>query len=490
MKLEKKGISVFDFFTIGFGAIVGVGWAVIVNDWMAASGGPIPAAVGFLLTLVLVLPVAMCYAELCPMLPVAGSSVAFGYRAFGEKTAFISGWAAIMAFAAVLPWEAIYINDILAMIIPGIQEGPILYHIAGSPIYLRSLLVGEACALLIFAINWFGAKSSAIFQKILCIILLASIALTILCCVFRFDFANLTPVYQNVGVGSHSGFFGGAVAMFAIAPFFIFGFETIPQGIEDVSGSIKGVGKVIFISMIMAGITYALILFFVGGAYPWQETAFLDTPAAGNVLKLIYPGTVGEGLYIFILIGAIAGLMTTWNAFFIATPRLVMGLGRAHLLPPRFAKMNEKHGTPGFALICSGIFSCLGPFLGTAVISTLTSMTSVALMVCWFNDARSLIKLRKAEPDLPRPYRLKGGVFIAGVGMTVCMILFVMCVLPMSPAYVGNAGICVIIAWGLLGLGFYKGNSRKRSEAPRQEKSDALFANMKKREVDHSKLTL
>ena len=91
----------------------------------------------------------MCYAELCPMLPVAGSSVAFGYRAFGEKTAFISGWAAIMAFAAVLPWEAIYINDILAMIIPGIQEGPILYHIAGSPIYLRSLLVGEACALLI-----------------------------------------------------------------------------------------------------------------------------------------------------------------------------------------------------------------------------------------------------------------------------------------------------------------------------------------------------
>lgn len=29
--------------------------------------------------------------------------------------------------------------------------------------------------------------------------------------------------------------------MFAIAPFFIFGFETIPQGIEDVSGSIKGV---------------------------------------------------------------------------------------------------------------------------------------------------------------------------------------------------------------------------------------------------------
>ena len=66
--MKHKGISVFDFFTIGFGAIVGVGWAVIVNSWMSSSGGPIPAAAGFLLTLILVLPVAMCYAELSPCL--------------------------------------------------------------------------------------------------------------------------------------------------------------------------------------------------------------------------------------------------------------------------------------------------------------------------------------------------------------------------------------------------------------------------------------
>ena len=144
--------------------------------------------------------------------------------------------------------------------------------------------------------------------------------------------------------------------------------------------------------------------------------------------------------------------------------------------------MNEKHGTPGFALICSGIFSCIGPFLGTAVISTLTSMTSVALMVCWFNDTRALIRLRRTEPDLLRPYRLRGGKFIAGVGVAVCVILFIMCILPMSPAYVGNAGICVIIAWGLLGLIFYKGNSRKRNAVSAQEKYDTLFANMKKRE--------
>ena len=46
---ETKGLSSFDFFTIGFGAIVGVGWALSLNNWMANSGGPIPAAIGYLM---------------------------------------------------------------------------------------------------------------------------------------------------------------------------------------------------------------------------------------------------------------------------------------------------------------------------------------------------------------------------------------------------------------------------------------------------------
>ena len=29
---EKKGVSALDFFCIGFGAIVGVGWAVSINN--------------------------------------------------------------------------------------------------------------------------------------------------------------------------------------------------------------------------------------------------------------------------------------------------------------------------------------------------------------------------------------------------------------------------------------------------------------------------
>lgn len=41
---KKNGVSALDFFCIGFGAIVGVGWAVSINSWMNSSGGPLLAA--------------------------------------------------------------------------------------------------------------------------------------------------------------------------------------------------------------------------------------------------------------------------------------------------------------------------------------------------------------------------------------------------------------------------------------------------------------
>ena len=39
----KKELTLFNFFTIGFGAIIGTGWVLLVGDWMVLGGGPIPA---------------------------------------------------------------------------------------------------------------------------------------------------------------------------------------------------------------------------------------------------------------------------------------------------------------------------------------------------------------------------------------------------------------------------------------------------------------
>lgn len=86
-----KKVNSIDFFCIGFGAIVGVGWAVSINNWMESSGGPLAAALGYVMALLIMIPVALCYCELCSALPVSGGGMSYAFRAFGDEVAFVSG---------------------------------------------------------------------------------------------------------------------------------------------------------------------------------------------------------------------------------------------------------------------------------------------------------------------------------------------------------------------------------------------------------------
>ena len=117
------------------------------------------------------------------------------------------------------------------------------------------------------------------------------------------------------------------------APFFMCGFETIPQAVEDASGDVKDVGKAVVMAVAVAALFYALALFVLGAAAPWQQFLDVDSPAVSNLLLNAYGGAIGRVLYIIILIGTLAGLLTTWNGFYVAAPRLLMCLARANLVP-------------------------------------------------------------------------------------------------------------------------------------------------------------
>ena len=76
----------------------------------------------------MMVPIALCYCELVPALPVAGGGMAFAFRAFNETVAVISGWAAFGGFVSIIPWEAIQITDVLGYLIPSLTAGDPLYH--------------------------------------------------------------------------------------------------------------------------------------------------------------------------------------------------------------------------------------------------------------------------------------------------------------------------------------------------------------------------
>ena len=273
---EKKGVSAIDFFCIGFGAIVGVGWAVAINGWMTSCGGPIPAAIGYIVALVMMIPIALCYCELVPMLPVAGGGMAFSYRAFNENVSFISGWAAFGAFVSIIPWEAIQITDVLGYLIPDIKSGEPLYQIAGTDVYLVTIIIGSVASLLLFALNMRGLAAAATVQKVLCFILVGAAIIGAVAALIGGDAKNWQPIYdvsdptiygaasEGLKEVSHHSMFGGIMAILASAPFFLAGFETIPQGVEDAGGDITNVGKTVVLSVCLACVLLRLWLALAG----------------------------------------------------------------------------------------------------------------------------------------------------------------------------------------------------------------------------------
>ena len=262
---EKKGVSAIDFFCLGFGAIVGVGWAVAINGWMAGSGGPVPAALGYVLCLVIMIPIGLAYAELVPMLPVAGGGAAFAHAAFGEVVSFISGWSAFGAFVAIIPWEAIQITDVLSYLIPSLREGDALYSVMGSEIRLKVVIIGIIFSILLFLLNMRGLSAAAGVQKFLCIFLVAAGVIGAVAALIGGDPQNLQPLYDgSVADVTPNNMLGGAFGILCTAAFFLAGFETIPQGVEDAGGDVKSVGKTVVISVTAACVFYAVLLFCFG----------------------------------------------------------------------------------------------------------------------------------------------------------------------------------------------------------------------------------
>ena len=477
---EKKnsGIASLDFFCIGFGAIVGVGWAVSINRWMASSGGPLPAATGYLLALVVMIPMALCYCELCPMLPVSGGGMAYAYRAFGERVAFVSGWAAFGAFVTIIPWESIYVVDILSILFPGLKSGAPLYTIAGTGIYPGHILVGTAISLILYLINRRGVNASAVLQRVLCILLVGAGVIAMICAAFKFDVNNFRPFYDNMGDGDHSSFLGGAVSILATVPFFLAGFETIPQAVESAGGKIKSVGKTVVLTVILACLFYALLLVTLGGAMPWEAFTRLKTPAASLLFRDIYGGTLGTVLYVLILIGAVCGLLTTWNGFMMASAQLMMSLARASMIPRSFARQHPKYGTPVAALGVCLALSVAGPFLGMGLIDPLTSFSAAGFVLSWTVTAFCLIRLRHTEPELERPYRIPGGrvtAWFAGLVMTALLVLLF---LPSLPVYMGDTAVSLFGIWMILGVMLFAINTKERRQFTREERSACLFARM------------
>ena len=462
-KKKKQGLTFFDLFAMGFGAMVGVGWSATLNNLLKNGGGPIPATIGFSLATLVFIPVALCFGELAPAIPLPGGVIAYTRRAFGRRLTFIAGWFVAMAYISIVPWESIAIHDIISYIFPFLKNGKPLYSIAGESVYATALVVGIVLSMVIILINWRGVERGAAFQSIMTLSLLGGSLLCVGFSIVHMDFSNLlTPVYTQIEGKSHTTIWAGIFTMFGLAPSYFSGFDTIPQSVGAAPNvSRKRLGKVIVFALISAGVFYAMIFLSAGLAYPWTETIHMERPVLSNLFVNIYPGILGQVLWYVCIIATLAGLFSTWNGFYMAGSNVLYGMAKAGVLPEIFAKEHPKYKTPYVANMFVAVTMVAGPFLGAGVLDILSVLSSSGFVIGWGIACVAVIRLRKTEPDLERPYKIPGGTLIPKIAFLCCVLMFFNCIVPGLPGYMGISGLTAFVVWTVLGLVFYRITNRK-----------------------------
>lgn len=470
-KLARQ-MRVFDYFTLGFGAMVGVGWVALMGDWISLGGGPVPTFLAFLLGTLIMIPIGFAYAELTPAMPVAGGELAYAYKAYGTFASFLTGWFLSLAYIIVCPWEAIAINKVLGYLIPGLNVIP-LYSVMGYPIYLPQVILGVALSLVIIGINYVGIKQAAKFQTWLTLVLLAAAVIVVVAGFFSGSPGNLTPIFEKPNV--KYGMFGGILAVLSMAPFFLAGFDTIPQGAEEAESKIsyRDLGKAIVGAILAGGGFYVLVILAAGWTMPWQQLVKLNFPTA-EMFKVALGSPV---LAVIALAGAVAGLISTFNGLFIASTRLLYAMGRGRLLPEYFATVHPKYQTPTGAVIFTGFLTLIGPFIGKKFLIPLADVGSVGFVAGWLSVSLAAARLRSSHPEMHRPYRMPGGKLMAYLGVVVCLFLLYVMLVPGNPgSLVWPTEYAVLIGWVILGAILYAVSTGARKSVSEEERTRYILS--------------
>src|SRR6202040_1429708 len=158
-----RRLRITDYFSLGWGTMVGVGWLVVMDDWLL-RGGPLGGALGFAIGAALLLPIGYVYGKLVMAMPDASGEVAYTAKVFPRAISFSTGWMMLLAYFIVCPWEAVAVGRIAGYIVPALDSVE-LYRVAGRPIFLPHLAIGLGLTALLTGLNYRGIRLSAVFQN-------------------------------------------------------------------------------------------------------------------------------------------------------------------------------------------------------------------------------------------------------------------------------------------------------------------------------------
>ena len=440
MTTLARQLRLADYFALAFGTMVGVGWLVLMDDWLG-RGGPLGAILGFALGGILLLPVGYVYGQWVQRLPDAAGEAAYTAQVFPPLVSYFTGWMMLLAYFIVCPWEAVAVGKLAAYIFPSLNSFE-LYRVAGQPVFLPRLALGVGLTIFLAVLNYRGIRLSASFQNWTTGTVLLLFAVLLGISGVRGAPANFRPAFSGTP-------FVSILLTLQIVPYFMTGFESAPKAAEEAHPGFPSTGffRAIVMALLVGAGFYVLAVAAVAYISPWQGLIgkrFATAIAFEQALGAQWPVRL-------ILIMALFGLFQCFNGNFVASSRLLFAYGRRRSLPSIFGKVHEKFLTPNIAILGITAGTLIGLLLGDALLVPVTEVGSMASALGWFAACLSFwIVEKRASMRI-----------VTGLGIAVSLLLILMKVLPAFPGHFSPAHRIAFGAWVVLGIGLHVGRNAR-----------------------------
>ncbi|KAL1359215.1 hypothetical protein HN51_004511 [Arachis hypogaea] len=404
----KRCLSWWDLIWFGFGAVVGAGIFVLTGEEAHDTVGP-AIILSYAVSGISAMLSVFCYTEFAVEVPVAGGSFAYLRIELGDFAAFIAAGnillESIVGTAAVSRSWTSYFTSLLnkpknsLRIKTGLKDG---YNLL-DPIAVVVLAAASAIAISSTRktsyLNWIA---SAVNTLVILFVIIAGFV--------HADTSNLTPFLP---FGAKGIFQAAAIVYFAYG-----GFDSIATMAEETKNPSRDIPIGLVGSMSMITVIYCLMALTLSMMQKYKD---IDTDAAFSVAFQCVGMKWAKYVVAF---GALKGMTTVLLVGALGQARYTTHIARSHMIPPWFALVHPKTGTPINATLLITISSaCIAFFSSLDVLSSLLSIST--LFIFMMMAVALLVRRYYVRGVTPRGNLLKLVAFLlliiaSSMGISAC----------------------------------------------------------------------
>ena len=442
-----RGLGLWSAAAIVIGDTIGTGIFLVTSDMARAVGSATLVFAAWLIGGLIVLFGAFCYAELGAAFPKAGGPYVYLTRGLGPLWGFLFGWmSSFLERPVAMATLAAGFLRFLGFLFPVVTTPLFITHLGGYDFtFTAAQPLAALVVIAVTAINYLSVRLGGAIQVLLTSLKIATILVIVIAGVlFGKQHAIATasavtaPSSGPLGLGPLGwGTFGAVLTALVPAMWAYNGFNDLGDVGEEIQHPGKNIPRAIILGLLTVGGLYLLANVIYFRILPFAALA-QSQHVASDVVQT-FAGTRGAAwLTVAMAISALGAL----HVVVLTGARIPYAMARDGVFFQFANRIHPSFRTPSGSLVFLGSIAALLALSGTY--EELYSLFVFAVWIFFALTAIALLRLRKIEPNLSRPYRAWGYPLTPLIFLTAAIALTVN--LWMVRPLRSSLGILVILA--------------------------------------------